>query len=549
MTDWVQEEGLKNFSIKEIIKNGTKNPVHLQTKDKDVQIIVLKQSHKVYIFDDNMNKIEVLFTIYKLNDDTILKQYKIMNNYEVKFSKNYIDKGLDIQEKCKDYSANISKKIQITIGNMTYLYIYETYEGENLKKYFEKNAIHKEELCTIMSKIDNILRIIASKGYVYTDVKFDQFVIEKNNDKILIKIIDFDSNWTYNIKKYHTISNWKLPSGYIIATYDREELLKYFGYKTMQYLLILRERLPNRLLTYANTSTEPEQYNQSYKFFEPIVKNYLQKPYCKINYFMYKMLFYDVDHKVETKDFWFLFKQYIDLPVLYYKTPLHQQLLHHFEQFDTKNKEISNMYVKNFNTYPDWFVDYFNNVNINNTISWSRKIKKIESVYYHMDTSGLLPGIYNVGYAKDGSSQLGQIKIVPNKKNEIMCDINDDNIKINPVPKQIKSEDLYKFLQTITRKDIKIRKKENQTNREICPICGKKNNIIHNKKRHMEKCSRKYQALVEYKSKNNNKDPPQDYNDTITIQKGKWKNEIVSGLGRWCAERKKKLNLEETLEL
>jgi serine/threonine-protein kinase len=128
---------------------------------------------EIYLVRDSEGRILAL----KLSTDiiSITKEY----NFLVKFShKSFVPKVYDLD----DYIIN---------GKHYHYFTMEYIRGDNLKKTLKKSSIELRTKLRLMCIIIQILRQFNEEGYVYTDLKHENIMIDR--EKGQIKLIDLGS--------------------------------------------------------------------------------------------------------------------------------------------------------------------------------------------------------------------------------------------------------------------------------------------------------------------------------------------------------------------
>jgi len=124
---------------------------------------------EIYLVRDSQARILAL----KLSTDiiSITKEYRFLCRFE---EKNFVPRVYDLD----DYSKE---------GKMYHYFI----KGYNLKTVMKENSIGFKTKLNLMCVIIQIIKQINEAGYIYTDLKHENIMVDGQNE--LIKLIDFGS--------------------------------------------------------------------------------------------------------------------------------------------------------------------------------------------------------------------------------------------------------------------------------------------------------------------------------------------------------------------
>tara|TARA_B100001559_G_C16427702_1_gene588302 strand:+ start:177 stop:1196 length:1020 start_codon:yes stop_codon:yes gene_type:complete len=106
-----------------------------------------------------------------------------------------------------------------------YIEIFPYYPDGDLFNYFEKNIFTINEKIDIFKQIVNIISTLHKNNIAHRDIKLENFLIQKNNDQLIIKITDLDfsciatknlnfKGGTIQYASYELINNQKFTSWY-----------------------------------------------------------------------------------------------------------------------------------------------------------------------------------------------------------------------------------------------------------------------------------------------------------------------------------------------
>ena len=243
----------------ELTYSTTKN------SSKNIELVF----YKIY-----SNEIEPLYSdkknssIFKYNDKIFKLGYK--QNYD-----NYIV-IINIIDTLK--LNNIITPEQIYYNKYKkneYIEIFPYYPDGDLFNYFEKNIFTINEKINIFKQIVDIISTLHKNNIAHRDIKLENFLIQKNNGQLIIKITDLDfsciatknlnfKGGTIQYASYELINNQKFTSWYSSDIWSLTIIL---------YILIFEVFPWNNTLTY-NT------YNRLTKSFDKpcdLFNNYISQ--------------------------------------------------------------------------------------------------------------------------------------------------------------------------------------------------------------------------------------------------------------------------------
>jgi serine/threonine protein kinase len=309
-------------------------PIHKNTSSLEIQdLYELKYSTTI----NSPKNIELIF--YKIYSNEIEPFYSDKKNssifkyndkiFKLGFKKNY-DNYIVIIDIINTLKLNnIVTPEQIYYNKYKqneYIEIFPYYPDGDLFNYFEKNIFTINEKIQIFAQIVDIISTLHKNNIAHRDIKLENFLIQKNNGELIIKITDLDFSCiatenldfrggTMHYASYELINNQKFTSWYSSDIWSLTIIL---------YILIFNVFPWNNTLTY-NT------YNKLTK--------HIDKPCDLFNYYISQ----------NPNDYW-----HNNLNYLFKKNPTHLSIFTHLFTygFNTNWQDRTDInYIKHLLTY------------------------------------------------------------------------------------------------------------------------------------------------------------------------------------------------------